>query len=63
MFNTVIVPDHELLTKFMEKPNLLCTVTNDLFQVHYYFRLQNASTSFVRNEQLIVLEPLFRICI
>ena len=61
VFNIVIVSDHELLMKFMEKPNLLCTrFANDLFLVHHYLYLQNASTCFVSNDLFLVLESFFR---
>lgn len=61
MFNIVIVSDHELLTKFMEKPNLLCTrFANDLFLVHHYLHLQNVSTCFVSNDLFLVLKSFFR---
>lgn len=61
VFNIVIVSDHELLTKFMEKPNLLCTrFANDPFLVHHYLHLQNASTCFVSNDLFLVLKSFFR---
>ena len=59
MLNTIIVPDHEL-RKFVEKLYILCTrFANDLFQVPYYFHLQNTSISFMRRDLLVILESFF----